>query len=158
MVIHGHGTVERQLRGPRRPDGVALCIVEICRRYFCQACKTVIRVLPAAATSRKHFSGAAIALALAAWGLCAMSARQVRALVNDARIEGAAARGWRTLRRWADDVRSGKLFAIEALRILPEGRRACAARAAQVLAGYADRAVAERPVTHQSFDGVLHVA
>ena len=157
MKIHGHGTIERQLRGPTIPDGRPVCIVEVCRRYLCIACNTVIRVLPAAATARKHFSGAAIALALAAWGLCAMSARQVRALVNNARLEGAAARGWRTLKRWADDVRAGQLFAIEALRTLPEGRRECAARAAQALAGYADRVFAELPITHQSFAGALHV-
>lgn len=117
-----------------------------------------MRVLPAAATPRKHFSGAAIALSLAAWGLCAMSAAEVRALANDAFAVGASARGWRTLRRWADDVRSGWLFALEALRQLPEGRRAVAARAGQVLASYAPRADAESPVSHQAFVGALHVA
>ena len=134
-----------------------MCDVVSCRRYLCRACGAVMRVLPAAAAARKHFSGAAIAMALAAWGLCAMTAAEVRALANDARAVGAGARGWRALRRWADDVRSGALFVLEALRHLPEGRRECAARTGQVLAGYAPATAGGEPVHHQSFAGVLHV-
>ena len=77
MVLHGHGLVERQQRGPAAPGQEAVCAVIFVRRYLCTACDTVMRVLPGSSVARKHFSGAAIALALALWGLCGKSAREV---------------------------------------------------------------------------------
>jgi hypothetical protein len=67
-------------------------------------------VLPAIAQPLKHFSGGAIATALALWGLCGESAALVRSQINDWQVAGHAARGWRALARWALDGAQGKLF------------------------------------------------
>jgi hypothetical protein len=67
-------------------------------------------VVPATVVARKHYSGAAVALALALWGLCGWSAAQVRAAVAGLAQGGQAARGWRTLARWACQVAQGQLF------------------------------------------------
>ena len=155
--IYGHGVVERQQRGPPGPDEASTCQVVVCRRFFCLECRTVIRVLPAAAQPRKHFSGAAIALALAAWGLCAMSLAEVRRRVNDAREVGSSVRGWRTLTAWTGDVSRGVLFAGLGLTDGPGAPRAVAARAAQALVGWAPPTWAETAVTHQAFAGSVHV-
>jgi hypothetical protein len=81
--IHGHGLVRRQQRGPVQPGEQPVTHPCACRRYLCKGCGAVFTVLPASAQPRKHFSGAAIALALALWGLCGLSAAQVRAVVSD---------------------------------------------------------------------------
>ncbi len=103
--IHGPGVVQRQQRGPEAPGKVAVKREVACRRYRCKACTAV---LPASALARKHFSGAAIALAL--WGLCGWSAAQVRAVVGGRMPSGGRPRGWRTLTRWARQVMGGRLL------------------------------------------------
>ena len=107
--IHGHGVVERQQRGPPGPGEAAACAVLAIRRYLCTACGAVMRVVPGSCAASKHFSGAAIGLALALWG-AGKSAAEVRAEVSDWKVVGAGARGWRALSRWAKAVGAGKLF------------------------------------------------
>lgn len=128
-----------------------------CRRYQCQGCGAVLTVLPAAAQPRKHFSGAAIALALALWGLCGLSARQVREAVSDWACTGAAARGWRSLARWAAQVEGARLFAGVAMAGATSPREA-AARAAQALCGHAPAEARRLHLAHQAFAGACHVS
>lgn len=157
MRLHGHGLVERQQRGPPRPEADPATQVVLCRRYRCTGCGAVLTVLPASAQARKHFSGAAIALALTLWGLCGQSAAQVRALVSDWVHSGAAARGWRSLKRWAAQVAGGELFSALGVRV--EGSpREVAARAAQVLCGTCPPEVRHQPLPHQAFAGACHVS
>jgi hypothetical protein len=117
----------------------------------------VLTVLPASAQARKHFSGAAIALALTLWGLCGYSAAQVRAQVSDWVHTGAAARGWRSLARWASQVEGGELFAALGVRArgLP---REVAERAAQALCGTCPPEVRHQPLPHQAFAAASHVS
>ncbi|WP_239014430.1 hypothetical protein [Archangium violaceum] len=122
MRIHGHGLVQRQQRGPPGPGQPARTQVLACRRYQCQGCGAVWTVLPASAVARKHFSAAAIALALALWGLCGLGVEQVRGLVNDWKHTGAMPGRWRSLGRWAEQVATGSLFS--ALEVHVEGPRA----------------------------------
>jgi hypothetical protein len=123
--IHGHGVVRRQQRGPMAPGGVAVEREVACRRYRCKACTAVLTVLPTSALARKHFSGAAMALALTLWGLCGWSAAQVRAL------------WWVDAgERWARQVADGTVWASLDSRAKGEPRQV-AARAAQVLCGLA---------------------
>jgi len=117
----------------------------------------VIRVVPASCVPGKHFSGAAIALALALWGCTGQSAAEVREQVNDWRVRGAAARGWRALRRWATEVGAGALFSGLGLGVLAGSAREVARRAAQALAGHAPLAWRSAPVEHQAQLGYCHV-
>jgi len=158
VVLHGHGLVERQQRGPATAGEEPTCAVVIARRYLCTACDTVMRVLPASSVARKHFSGAAIALAFALWGLRRKSAREAREQVSDQRIFGAGARGWRSLTRWAREVAAGRLFAGLGLRGFAGGPRAVAARAAQALMGWAAAAAREAAPEAAAFDGASHVS
>lgn len=129
----------------------------LCRRYQCKACGAVMTVLPASAVPFKHFSGAAIALALALWGLCAHTAAQVRAQVNDWKHQGSAGRGWRSLVRWARQVAQGTLFA--GVGAVPAGLpRQVAARAAQALCGWAPPELRGLELTCQAFAGACHVS
>jgi hypothetical protein len=155
--IHGHGRVRRQQRGPPEPGQPPLTQVLECRRYQCQGCGAVWTVLPASAVARKHFSGAAIALALALWGLCGQSVEQVRGTVNDWRHTGAVPGRWRSLARWARQVAEGRLFAALGVRV--EGAaRAVAARAATALCGHAPPTQRGHPLAWQAFLGVRHVS
>jgi hypothetical protein len=117
----------------------------------------VLTVLPASAQPRKHFSGAAIALALALWSLCGWSAQQVREAVSDWARTGAAARGWRSLARWAAQVQEGGLFAWVAMAGAPSPPEA-AARAAQALCGQAPVEARRWHLAHQAFAGACHVS
>jgi hypothetical protein len=155
--IHGHGLVQRQQRGPPGPGQPARTQVLACRRYQCQGCGAVWTVLPASAVARKHFSGAAIALALALWGLCGLGVEQVRGLVNDWKHTGAMPSRWRSLGRWAEQVAAGSLFST--LEVHVEGAaRTVAARAAQVLCGHAPPAQRGQPLAWQAFVGASHVS
>ena len=157
MVLHGHGLVERQQRGPAAPSGEPTCTVILARRYLCTACTTVMRVLPASSVPFKHFSGAAIAMAFALWGLGGKSAREVREQVSDQKLLGAGARGWLSLGRWARQVVSGRLFAGLGLAGLAGGPRVLAARAAQALIGWAAPAAREASPEAAAFNGASHV-
>jgi hypothetical protein len=114
-------------------------------------------VLPASAQPYKHFSGAAIALALALWGLCQQSAAQVRAAVSDWVHTGAAARGWQSLVRWAEQVGQGKLFVGLHAAVAGSARQQ-AERAAQALCGHAPAEVRHQGLDSQAFAGASHVS
>jgi hypothetical protein len=91
--IHGHGVLQRQQRGPEAPGKVAVKREVACRRYRCKACTAVLTIMPASALARKHFSAAAMGLALALWGLCGWSAAQLRAVVGGRMASGGEAPG-----------------------------------------------------------------
>jgi hypothetical protein len=157
VVVQGHGVRERQQRGPATTLGPAACAVVAVRRYRCTACDAVMTVLPATAQAFRHFSGAAIAMAMALWGLGGESARRVRERVNDAR-PGPGARGWRSLARWAGAAAEGRLFAGLQLQGATGTPRERAARVAQALCGHAPPAARQGPVHDQAFVGAAHVA
>jgi hypothetical protein len=157
LWLYGHGLTSRQQRGPATPAGAPSCVEVKVRRYQCLKCPTVIRVVPAACVPGKHFSGAAIAVALALWGCTGQSAAEVREQVNDWRVRGAAARGWRALRRWATEVGAGALFSGLGLGVLAGSAREVARRAAQALAGHAPLAWRSAPVEHQAQLEYCHV-
>ena len=106
--VQGHGLGRRGQRGPPAPEEPAGNWNFRIRRYRCELCGAVIQVEPSSSTARKHFSGAAIAMALALWGLVRRSAAEVRKVVNDRSTDGVA--GWTSLRRWAQGITDGTLF------------------------------------------------
>ena len=114
-------------------------------------------VLAVRARPLKHFSGAAMALALALWGQCGWSARRVRERVNDWRA-GPSARGWRSLTRWALEGAGGRLFRGLGLSEGAGTPRQQAGRVAQALIGWASQGAREEAPEAAAFDGALQVS
>lgn len=152
LLLHGNGLVERQMRGPLTADGKPTFVVIKVREYECQGCGAAMRVVPRAVVPRKHFSGCAIAMALAIVGLLEQSAAVARQRVNEAQA-GYGARGWSSVGRWIADVAGGRLFAELDLRELPKSAREVARRAAQALCGRAPPTARSGPLEHQAFAG-----
>jgi hypothetical protein len=158
LALHGHGLRARDQWGP--PDATAPPAVGeiLCRRYACQHCGAVLQVVPRGILRRRLYSAAAIALALALWGVDGLAAVEVRRRVSPWGLVGAAAAaGWASLRRWACAVRSAALFG--AVRSLPAGARLreVAARAATTLAAFAPSSADAVPLTTRAMLGAAHV-
>jgi hypothetical protein len=136
--LHGHGLRERHQWGPVEFGGAPALIAVLLRHYRCGTCGAVIVVGPRGLVRRRLYSGGAIALALALYGVDGLAPAEVRRRVSPLRIVGpTAAAGWASLRRWCRAVRARRLFA--AVRALPVEAtfRQVAARAATTLAAYA---------------------
>lgn len=91
-------------------------------------------VAPREVLRKRLYSGAAIALALALFGLAGLSLPEVRELVSPwSKLGYSAAATWCTVPRWTAAVREGRLFDV---RRPPEGwtPRQVAERAATTLA------------------------
>ena len=111
LQLHGHGLRERQVCGPLSPDGDATEESLLGRRYRCIRCSAVIIVVPREIRGRWQYSAAAIAFALALWGLVLATTRDVRKRVSPRATHGVSGIfGWKTVRRWAGAVRERRLF------------------------------------------------
>jgi ribosomal protein S27E len=154
VVLHGHGLRARDQWGASAAAAPAAIGEVIGRRYACQACGAVILIVPGGVLRRRLYSAAAVALALALWGVDGLAPAEVRSRVSPWRIVGAeAARGWASLRRWARAVRARRLFA--EVRALPDGARLreVAARAATTLAARAPSSMDGLPLATRAFVG-----
>lgn len=157
IVIQGHGTRDRQVLGPSTPDAPPAMIIIAVRRYRCSACGTVPVVVPREVRARRLYSASAMALALALWGLEKMPSSAVRERVNPARFVAEPHLGWVTVRRWAKDIVTGKLF-VGVPRPPPGSKlRHVAATAAAALAAHADALTRVCPLEHRAFVGAAHV-
>lgn len=137
IVLHGHGRRERQAWGPATPDGTPELRTTWVRRYRCKRCKATATVAPRETLRKRLYSAAAIALALALFGLVGISLREVRQKVSPwAALGHTAAATWCTVPRWTEAVREGRLFEV---RRPPESwtPRRVAERAATTLAASA---------------------
>lgn len=126
------------------------------RRYECQRCGAAMTVGPAEMVPRRLFTGSAIALALALFGVAELCARAVRQQVSPWAVLGAtSASGWCTLLRWAAAVREGKLFS--SVRRAPSEwtARQVAQRAATTLAARAIGGTGPPDVCSRAFLGAL---
>ena len=158
IQLHGHGTRERQVRGPCEAGARAALVVVAARRYRCVPCGAVSIVVPREVRGRRVYSAAAIGLALALWSLLEATAARVRWRVCPATVVGAtAAAGWATLRRWARSIARGLLFPS-----IPAGPsaslRLVAARAASALAASAAPTTRALPIEHRAFLGAAQAA
>ena len=157
LQLHGHGLRERQLRGPSDPDEPAAMVVITARRYRCVPCGAVIVVVPREVRAGRLYSAAAIALALALWGLVGATAAEVRQRICPAVIVGhAAAAGWATLRRWARAVARSELFPSAPKPGAGAALRSVAASAAVAVAALADPTTRGLPIEHRAFLGAAH--
>jgi hypothetical protein len=158
LALHGHGTRERSLFGPLEPGQPPEIVSILAQRYRCVPCAAVLAVVPCSVLARRRYSAAAIAYALALWGLALACAAEVRRRVNPAKRVGAtAAAGWAMLRRWARAVKERRLFATTPLPP-PSTWRQVAASAAAALAGRADPASRTRPLEQRAFEAAARGA
>lgn len=155
LTLVGHGRRDRQVRGPLSVGGEPTDVVVATRRYRGRCCAAIVVVVPRGVVRRRHYSGAAIAFALALYALGA-STREVRRRVSSWRIVGAATTAWVTLRRWIAAGRAGGLFVGVTA---PDGAwRAIAMRLASVLAAQAPPSARERPLAERAFLGGVRMA
>ncbi len=130
-----------------------------CRRYRCQRCGAILQVAPRGVLRRGLYSAAAVALALALWGVEGLAPADVRRRVSPWRRVGATAAGsWASLRRWARAIRAAVLFA--RVRAAPPGAhlREVAARAATTLAAFAPSSADALPLASCAMLGAAHVS
>ena len=76
-----------------------------CRRYRCVVCVAVILVVPRGVAPRRHYSQAAIAMAMTLWAVLALPPARVRERICVSRSL-AWGTEWSTLRRWARAARA----------------------------------------------------
>ena len=158
MQLHGHGVRWRQVRGPSGPDGPPEICALLQRRYRCRACRAVIVVGPRGLVRGHLYSAAAMAWALALYGLRRCREAEVRRRVSPWSVVGSAALGsWATLRRWARAARCRRLF--PQVRACPSDwtLRQVAERVATTLAALAGDADRSTPLDHQSWLGAAQL-
>ena len=156
--MQGHGLRGRQLRGPLAP-GAAPAVTEIdARRYRCTDCRAVITVAPAETLTGRLYSAAAIAWALALYGLSLLAPARVRERVSPWCVVGASSVArWRTLSRWCAATAAGGLFT-RLSPITQAGARATAAAAATALSAFAVPAPEPPPLPVLAFHGAARAA
>lgn len=135
LAIHGHGTRERQVRGPRAPGLRPSLVVVVVRRYRCLLCRAVMTVLPRDLVAGLLYAASAIAFAVALHGLVGDSAASVRRSVCAWPISGDGATGWPSLRRWI--TRSSSLWPLVRPPPVDFTLRQRAERIATTIAAYA---------------------
>lgn len=135
LAVHGHGTAERQIRGPPSVDGKPTIEIVDVRRFECQRCGAVMTVVPREVLHGVLYAASAIGLALLLYGLDKRSARAVRARVSIFPALDASTPGWPTLRRWI--ARAESLWRLERTSLPHASTRQRAERAAMQLVAHA---------------------
>lgn len=128
------------------------------RRYECQRCTAVVTVVPSETLSGRLYSAAAIAWALALYGLSLFTPASIRELVSPWRVVGDGSRTrWRTLHRWCVAAAQGNLFAH--VPPMPTGNaRAIAAAAATTISAFAIPRPDPPPLPVLAFHGAARAA
>lgn len=109
-MLHGHGTRDREARGPDGVDDLPRAVVVLVRRFLCRytGCEATCTVGPSELLPRRRYTAVAIALALALWGMQRVPAREVRQRVSpDVSLGPTACTGWAALPRWARSLTWG---------------------------------------------------
>lgn len=159
IALHGHGRRTRDVWGPAHATAPPVVGDVACRRYRCLGCGAILLVVPRGVLRRRLYSAAAIALALALWGVNGLAAREVRRRVSPWRRLGAtAASGWASLRRWARVVRAAVLFATVRAAQAGARLRDVAARAATTLAAFVPSSAEALPIASRAMLGAAHVS
>ena len=159
MVLHGHGKRSRQVLGPQEPGGTPKQVEVQVRRYHCQACGATCTVAPWEVWTRRLYSLAAIAWALALWGVVGLGLAAVRGRVSPwVHVGATSARRWRTPLEWVEAVRARRLLG--RVRPWPAGWKArrAAAHVASTVAGHAPPSAPSPPLAVQAFGGAVHAA
>jgi hypothetical protein len=113
IVLHGHGRRERQVWGPATADGRPELRITWVQRFLCKLCEAAMTVAPRELLTKRLYSAAAIALAVALFALARLPLHEVRARVSPWAVVGdTAAASWASVPRWAEAVRKGRLFEV----------------------------------------------
>lgn len=149
LGLHGHGVRDRAVFGPADADAGPIHGWVSCRRYRCVVgtCGAVLLVVPRGVAPRRHYSLAAIAMAMTLWGIMALTPARVRARICVS-PSVAWGTGWSTLRRWAHAQR--------ALVDMPAAvftLREVAQRVAQIAIGRAPPSLRTAPIEAQACAG-----
>lgn len=146
LGVHGHGFRDRAIFGPQDADAAPERTWVQCRRYRCVVCVAVMLVVPRGVSPRRHYSLAAIAMAMTLWAILELPPARVRERIC---VSPSVAWGteWSTLRRWAHAARA--LVDLPAVITLRE----VAARVAQIAIGRAPPSLRTAPQVAQAFAG-----
>ena len=150
MVLCGHGTRDREARGPLDALTPARALVIWVRRFLCRLCGVSCTVGPAGMLSRRRYTGLAIALALTLWGLERVPAVDVRARVSpDRQLGFTAGAGWASLSRWAQAVTWGTVAVASGSRgrACETAERLIARSPLPMTASHVERAVAAAQIS-----------
>jgi hypothetical protein len=160
LGLWGHGTRERQVRGPDDAATEPQLRIVAVRRYRCRHCGATVTVAPHEVYHRRLYSVAAIGWALALAGLDRRPVAEIRRRVSPWKHVGrAAATRWLTLLRWVEAVTARRLFRRMHARIgRAKSWRCIAQRIAMALAGGAPRDQLDRPLSEQAFYGACAMA
>jgi len=104
LLLHGHGTRVRVVRGVLDHDGTPAFHQILVRRYRSTCCGVTCTVAPVEVVPYKRFSALSIALVMAWFGVLRESLAAVRARLNPLPQQGFDDDGWRTARRWIATV------------------------------------------------------
>jgi len=157
VVLQGHGLRLRQLRGPLAPGSAPAVTVVPVRKYQCIWCGAVLTVVPAETLSRKLYSGAAIAWALALYGLSQLAQVEVRGLVSPWLVVSTdSASRWRTLLRWCAAAEDGLFTKLP--RLAGSCAQEVAAAAATAIAAFAVPVPEPPPLDVLAFHGAARAA
>jgi hypothetical protein len=154
IIVQGHGKRSRQAWGPAAPHSPPELRKLDIRRYRCIRCLAVTTVVPSETLTKRLYTAAAIAWALALLGLSMLSPTAIRQLVSPWRILGnTSAARWQTLLRWATAAGEGRLF--KCVRQMPEewSVRKVAARAASMLGAHVLPSLEPPPLDVLAFYG-----
>jgi len=158
IVLRGHGTRQRQVRGPLEASGEPTIVVIAVRRYRCTRCGGITTVLPQGLARRKYYSAWAIGLALLYFGLERLRVREIRRRVCPWRLSFESQDRWATLNRWLGAIEQGQLF--EGVRPAAPGcpARLRAERAAGTLLSFAPSTLAGASLQERVFAGAALAA
>lgn len=158
LRLHGHGIRLRQMLGPAEALGEPVMLEVSCRRYLCVACDAVVLVVPSTMLAGRRYSAAAIAQALALFGLEGQCPAKIRGRTSPDKIVGdTASAGWASLDRWCAAVRSRRLFAEARACPVTFTRRQVAERAATAIGSRAPPPV-DASLTVRAFVGAAWAA
>jgi hypothetical protein len=157
LGLWGHGVRERHLEGPSGPGEEPVNAVIKARRYLCRSCGAVVLVVPRGVVRWRRYSAAAIAWALALWGLERRPAAEVRRRTSTtpAPLGFGEPGRWASLRRWVVAAVRGVLFTGIRVPRPSAGStpRQLAARVAAILAGHALPSMRQLGLAAQAFHG-----
>jgi hypothetical protein len=151
LVVHGHGLLERQVRGVLEVGGDPGLVVVNVRRYACQRCGAVMTAVPAGMLVRRQYSGPSIALALHLWLAVGLPDRVVRQQVCAWQMRGHNDRGWAQLYRWGRQAAG--LFALPRVVASLDSPHEVARRVLTTLRSLAPVALSAAPIALQVFEG-----
>lgn len=153
IVLVGHGTRERQVRGPLWPGMKPGVLVVRVRRYRCRRCAAVTTVLPRGLVARRYYSGGAIALGLLLLGVRGEPMRQVRRAVCAWQVSFESPGQWNTVSKWLQAISEKRLY--PQVRTWPPtfGLRQKAERVATTLLSYAPSSRGPMGLEEQVFVG-----